>query len=321
MPRYGGRARRDCGSPTCRRKDGRGQVASDSGSLHGLEGVAWTPDGRLVYAAMDSGNVDLYAVDAQTGERRRLTSDPAADFHPDVSADGTMVTFASERGGASGVWVMSIDGTQPRRLTTGADTRPSFTPDGRWVVVQRDQSDNIPATMWRVSTETGHAERVGPRESIRPVVSPDGRAVAHYWMTPEQWTLAITPIDGELPARTFPISRTHSERVIRWARDGRALTFVDAVGGVPNVWLQPLNGGPVRALTTLSDGSMPAFDVVAGRFEGGVDAGHRGSGRRHHPACARHVSAPSFSPPAPIAPSGERRDAGRVTSGLGYTFR
>lgn len=235
------------------------QIASDSGSLQGLEGVAWTPDRQIVYTAMDSGNVDLYAVD-QKGERRRLTSDPAADFHPDVSADGAMVTFASERGGAPGVWVMSMDGTQERRLTTGADTRPSLSPDGRWVVMQRHRSDNVPATLWRVSTANGSAVRVGPRESIRPAISPDGRAIAHYWMTPEHWKLAITPIDSELPARTFPISRTHSERVIRWAPDSSGLAFVDAVGGVPNVWFQPLNGEPVRALTNLSDGSMPAFD-------------------------------------------------------------
>jgi Tol biopolymer transport system component/DNA-binding winged helix-turn-helix (wHTH) protein len=236
------------------------QVAADSGSLSTLEGIAWTPGGRIVYAAMDSGNVDVYAVDPQTGERRRLTSDPAADFHPDVSADGTMVVFASERGGAPGVWVMSIDGRQPRRLTTGADTRPSFSPDGRWVVIQRVSSDNVPATLWRVSVETGHAVRVGPPESLRPAVSPDGRMVAHYWMTPEQWKLAITAIDSELPARTFPISRTHSERVIRWAPDGSGLAFVDAVGGVPNVWFQPLDGGPLRALTNLADGGVPAFD-------------------------------------------------------------
>ena len=118
----------------------------------------------------------------------------------------------------------------------------------------------MPATLWRVSVETGQAVRVGPRESIRPVVSPDGRAVAHYWMTPEQWTLAITAIDSELPARTFPISRTHAERVIRWAPDGSGLAFVDAVGGVPNVWFQPLDGSPLRALTNLADGSMPTFD-------------------------------------------------------------
>ena len=104
------------------------QVAADSGSLHELEGITWSPDGQIVYTAMDSGNVDIYTVDPRTGERRRLTSDPAADFHPDVSADGTMVAFASERGGAPGVWVMSIDGTQPRRLTTGRTRGRRFLP-------------------------------------------------------------------------------------------------------------------------------------------------------------------------------------------------
>lgn len=87
------------------------QIATDSGNLQGFECVAWSPDGRIVYAAMDAGNVDLYAVDPLTGHRRRLTSDPAADFHPDVSADGRLVTFVSERGGAQGVWVMASDGT------------------------------------------------------------------------------------------------------------------------------------------------------------------------------------------------------------------
>ena len=42
------------------------QVAADSGSLATLEGIAWTPGGRIVYAAMDSGNVDVYAVDPPT---------------------------------------------------------------------------------------------------------------------------------------------------------------------------------------------------------------------------------------------------------------
>lgn len=79
-------------------------------------------------------------------------------------------------------------------------------------------------------------------------------------MTPAQWKIAITPIDSELPARAFPIARTHTERVIRWAPDGSGLAFVDAVGGVANVWLQPLDGGAPRALTNLTDGSMPAFD-------------------------------------------------------------
>jgi Tol biopolymer transport system component/DNA-binding winged helix-turn-helix (wHTH) protein len=236
------------------------QVVADSGGFEGFDGLSFAPDGRIVYTATESGNVDIYAVDPQNGGRRRLTADPAPDFHPDVSDDGRMVAFASQRDGMSGVWVMAIDGTQARRLTAAADQRPSFSHDGRWLVVQRGQGDNMPTTLWRVSVETGEGTRIGPTESIRPVFSPDDRSIAHYWMTSERWSLAVTPTDAGLPARTLPIAPTHLERVVRWAPDGRGLTFIDAAGGVSNLWLQPLDGSPPRALTHLVEGGLTTFD-------------------------------------------------------------
>jgi Tol biopolymer transport system component/DNA-binding winged helix-turn-helix (wHTH) protein len=234
------------------------RVATDTASFE-FDGLAFARDGRVVYAATRSGNVDLYAIDPQTGEHSRLTTDPAADVHPAVSGDG-QIAFVSERGGAPGLWVMARDGTRARRLTMEADDWPSFSPDGEWVVVQRGRSDNIPATMWRVSVETGEAARVGPAESVRPTLSPDGRWVAHYWMTPEQWMLAVTPIDSQLPSRTLPVTGTHSGRIIRWAPDARSLAFVDTGAGVSSVWLQPLDGGPPRPLTRIADGSVATFD-------------------------------------------------------------
>jgi Tol biopolymer transport system component len=236
------------------------QVVADSGGYEGFDGISFAPDGRIVYAATESDNTDVYAIDPRTGERRRLTTDPAPDFHPDVSPDGKTVAFASERGGVPGVWVMAIDGAHPRRLTSSEDQRPSFSHDGRWLVLHRGLNDNTPPTLWRVSVETGEATRFGPDESTRPVVSPDDRLVAHYWMTPERWTLAITPIEASLPERTLPIAPSHIGRTLRWAPDGRGLAFVDASGGVANVWLQPLDGSPPRALTHLVEGGLTTFD-------------------------------------------------------------
>jgi Tol biopolymer transport system component len=173
---------------------------------------------------------------------------------------GQTVAFVSERGGVPGLWVMAIDGTHPRRLTSDEDQRPSFSHDGRWLVGYRGLNDNTPATLWRVSVQTGQATRLGPAESIRPVFSPDDRLVAHYWMTPERWSLAITPVDASLPEQTLPITRTHTGRTLRWAPDGRALAFVDAAGGVANLWLQPPDGSPPRALTHLVVGGLATFD-------------------------------------------------------------
>jgi len=102
--------------------------------------------------------------------------------------------------------------------------------------------------------------RLGPAESIRPAISPDGRFVAHYWMTSEQWTLAVSPVEGGLPVRTLAIQPTHSERVVRWGPDGRALAFIDAVEGSPNIWLQPLDDTTAKPLTHLENARIATFD-------------------------------------------------------------
>jgi Tol biopolymer transport system component/DNA-binding winged helix-turn-helix (wHTH) protein len=236
------------------------QVAVDSGSSEGPDGLAFTPDGRIVYEATDAGNVDIYVVNPADGLRRRVTTDAAADFHPAVSPDGTLIAFVSEREGTRGLWAMAADGTGARRLTADADDWPSFSHDSRWVAFQRGQHDNMPPTLWRVSLETREATRIGPTEAIRPAVSPDGRAVAHYWMTAEHWSVAVTPVDAKLPTFTLPLSSTQAGRTLRWSRDGRALAFLDTAGGASNVWLQSIDGGPPRALTQLAEGRLAAFD-------------------------------------------------------------
>ena len=83
---------------------------------------------------------------------------------------------------------------------------------------------------------------------MRPAVSPDGQLIAHYWMTSEEWTLAITAVTGGLPLRHFPLSPTHLDRVVRWSSDGRALAFIDGVGGASNIWMQSLDRSCARTV-------------------------------------------------------------------------
>jgi Tol biopolymer transport system component len=72
--------------------------------------------------------------------------------------------------------------------------------------------------------------------------------------------LAITPTAGGPPTRTLPISETHAARVVRWSPDGHALAFIDGAGGASNIWLQPLDGGPAKKLTSFSQGRITTFD-------------------------------------------------------------
>jgi len=69
-----------------------------------LEGLAevqhlsFAPDGRrLALSAMSGGLTDLYVLDTETGELRRLTEDPYADLQPAWSPDGSTIAFVTDR--------------------------------------------------------------------------------------------------------------------------------------------------------------------------------------------------------------------------------
>jgi hypothetical protein len=48
--------------------------------------------------------------------------------------------------------------------------------------------------------------------------------------------------------------------LIRWAGDGRAVTYVDHRGGFDNLWAQPIEGGPPKQITDFKDSRIFSFD-------------------------------------------------------------
>src|SRR2546429_3523781 len=57
--------------------------------LNGLTTPAWSPDGKqLVFTGYDGGLSDLFVVNADGSNLRRLTNDKYAHLEPSWSADG-----------------------------------------------------------------------------------------------------------------------------------------------------------------------------------------------------------------------------------------
>ena len=64
---------------------------------------------------------DIWKASPYGGEAVRLTASPAYDHHPLLSADGQRVAFCSERSGSNQVYVLPIEGGQPKQLTTHSE--------------------------------------------------------------------------------------------------------------------------------------------------------------------------------------------------------
>ncbi len=99
----------------------------------------WSLDGlSVVYtsspltAGGDPTNLDIYLMDPDGNNIRRVTSDTAVDERASLSPDGTSIAFVSNRSGNRDIYVMSLDGTGLVNLTDDPadDDAPRWSPDG-----------------------------------------------------------------------------------------------------------------------------------------------------------------------------------------------
>ncbi len=146
---------------------------------------AFTPDGLgLAFSSnRTDGNWDIYTAAIGGSEWTRLTTDPAADRFPTLSADGgtagtRAIAFRSERDGNSEIYLMDTDGSNLRRMTDDPafDGYPSIIPGGSGVVFVSNRSGK-----WNVYVANLAGEGVAALEQREgwemnfPRLSSDGR--------------------------------------------------------------------------------------------------------------------------------------------------
>ena len=106
-----------------------------TGKLEGTKGLAFAPDGRIVYTVNTQGTNDIWIMNADGTNQRPLATDPSEDQLPNVTPDGRYIVFTSERGGFPSLWRMDLDGANLKQLTfSQEDYAQNVSPDGRWVL-------------------------------------------------------------------------------------------------------------------------------------------------------------------------------------------
>jgi Tol biopolymer transport system component/predicted Ser/Thr protein kinase len=129
------------------------------------ETAIWSPDGeRIVYSSARRGHLDLYTKSLRGPEAEELILETPQDKRAtDWSSDGRFVIY--ERGGD--IWILPLFGDRqpyPFLRIKSEESRAMFSPDGRWVAYESDESGQPevyvtpfpgPGRKWQVSTDGG----------------------------------------------------------------------------------------------------------------------------------------------------------------------
>jgi eukaryotic-like serine/threonine-protein kinase len=226
-------------------------------SYDGLNGLSWTPDGKLVYTSQIAGEQNLWITDPNGGASKQLTSNAGFQEQPAVSPDGRYIVFLSNRNGQEHLWRIDIDGKHPMQLTRGTgDRQPTFTQDGRSVIY----GFKSPASLYRVSIDGGEPVRLTERGVFDPNVSPDGKSIAcGYRPAPaDKNRFAIVGVEGGQPKIVSDWPALYGR--LRWMPDGNAIAYAARQAGVGNIWAQPLDGSAPKQLTHWIPAPIFSFD-------------------------------------------------------------
>lgn len=211
---------------------------------------------------------DLWIHDLSRRVRTRLTFNPADDFSPIWSPDGTRLVFSSQRSGAGDLYAKLASGTGSDELleTSGNFKVPgSWSPDGRFIAYHDFPKGHPEIWTLSVSDRKKTPFLQGDFDKGHPDFSPNGRWLAYSSAESGRSEVYVQPFPG--PGGKWQVSSAGGQ-MAEWRSDGRELFYLAADGKLMAVEVKAGNSfetGEPRALFAVRPKSSPDRQYLASR--------------------------------------------------------
>jgi imidazolonepropionase-like amidohydrolase/Tol biopolymer transport system component len=188
-----------------------------------------SPDGKNIIFDLLG---DLYIMPISGGEAKALTHSVAWEMQARFSPNGKQIAYMSDAAGGDNVWVMNVDGTEPRQVTKESFrllNNPVWHPDGQYIAARKHFTGTRSlgsGEIWMYHNSGGAGIQINEKPNWQkdlgePAFSPDGRYIYYSQDT-----------TGGSSFEYNKNSNTQIYQIFRKdLKEGKTISFVSGAGG------------------------------------------------------------------------------------------
>jgi len=165
---------------------------------------SWAPDGRrlAVVLTKDGGQSQIYTLNADGSNVRRLMSSPGIDTEPVWSPDGQWIYFTSDRGGSPQIYRVPSSGGNAQRVTFEGsyNVTPRVSPDGKYLAFIARNGGNYQVASMDLSNRQLTVLTDSSRDES-PSFAPNSQMILYASESAGRGVLAAVSVDGRTRQR------------------------------------------------------------------------------------------------------------------------